>query len=150
MEVNEIIEEVIIDDSNEIINGSELVDSVEEVESLDSYSQDELISALLHLINEQKLEEDSSVQEEDFLSVQEEDSPIAVQNVDAIDYTDLLVSINERLENVETLIIDNSVPDTLDTPLNEYSLSNILLVLVLGILFFMFMYSFIKDNLLHI
>ena len=150
MEENEIFEEVYLDDTDEIVDGSELVDTVEEVESVPTYNQDDIVSALLYILNEQKSDEDSLDQEEEFLSDQGEDSPIVVQNVDTIDYTALLVSIDERLENVETLILDNSVPDSLDTPLNEYSLSNILLVLVLGVLAVSFMYSFVKDNLLHI
>lgn len=148
---NEIFEEVLTEDLNQSVDGSELVDSVEEVESFDSYSQDELISALLSLLNERAA--DNEFNDEAQLFETEpfvEPEPLLVQSVDdQIDYTDLLMSIDSRLSAVEDSIIESNSVQSLDTPLSEYSLNNILLIGILIVSIIFIGYQFIKDNLLH-
>lgn len=149
MEENEIFEEINIDTVNENSDNTELVDSVEETQTAPEISQDELVDALLLLLNEQN----NLVQEDNELVNEEIDSeivPVLVQSVNEdIDYSDLLNSINSRLESLEQLTIEYNTPQSLDTPLNEYNIQNILLIGVLLLLGVSFGYTFIKDNLLH-
>lgn len=152
MENEEIIEEVIIDSVDEIIDYTDMDNTEQEIESSLSYSEDELVSALLHLINEQKDLEDSLDQEEEILLDQEglEPVPLLVQSVDeSIDYTDLLISLNEKMDSISTTLSGVATPDTLQTPLNEYNLTNILLVVLLALFGVSMLYKLIKDNLLH-
>lgn len=151
MEENEIFEEINIDTVDEIIDHTDMDNTEQEIEGSLSYSENELVSALLHLINEQKEVEDSLDQEEILLDQEEsEPVPILVQSVDeSVDYTDLLISLNEKMDTISTTLSGVATPDTLSTPLNEYNLTNILLVVLLALFGVSMFYKLIKDNLLH-
>lgn len=143
----EILEEVDIETTDTTFDGSVMVDSVEEVEESNNYSKDELVSALLQLIEEEKAKE----QESDnalVTDLEEEPSPVLVQSADFVDYTEQLDIISYRLESLESSLAVPE-PNSLDTSLKDYSLDNILLVCVIVLLFVNFGYQFIKDNLLH-
>lgn len=147
---NEIIEEVYLDDLNQSVDGVELVDSVEEIESSDTYSQDELVSALLSLMNERAAAEEEEVEDQEVFSQVEENLPVLVSLDNVVDYTDLLVSIDNRLSAVEDSIKESNSVQSLDTPLSEYSLSNVLLIGILAVSIIYIGYRFLKDNLLHL
>lgn len=147
MEENEIIEEVLIEDDNQIVDGIELDYSEQESESLDSYSQDQLISALLSLINEQASQDEEAV-DDDLIVSEGEDVPVLVSVDNGVDYSDLLLSLDSRLENIEENLYIPEV-QSIDTPLAEYQLTNVLLVSILFVSLIYIGYRFIKDNLLH-
>lgn len=147
MEENEIIEEVLIEDDNQIVDGIELDYPEQESESLDSYSQDQLISALLSLINEQA-SQDEEVVDDDLIVSEGEDVPVLVSVDNGVDYSDLLLSLDSRLENIEENLYIPEV-QSIDTPLAEYQLTNVLLVSILFVSLIYIGYRFIKDNLLH-
>lgn len=146
MEENEIIEEVLIEDDNQIVDGSELDNPEQESESLDSYTQDELISALLSLMNEQASQDEEAA--DDLIVSEGEDFPVLVSLDNGVDYTDLLLSLDSRLENIEENLYIPEV-QSIDTPLAEYQLTNVLLVSILFVSLIYIGYRFIKDNLLH-
>lgn len=146
MEENEIIEEVLIEDDNQIVNGIELDNPEQESESLDSYSQDQLISALLSLINEQASQDEEAA--DDLIVLEGEDVPVLVSVDNCVDYSDLLLSLDSRLENIEENLYVPEV-QSIDTPLSEYQLTNVLLVSILFVSLVYIGYRFIKDNLLH-
>lgn len=147
MEENEIIEEVLIEDDNQIVDGIELDYPEQESESLDSYSQDQLISALLSLINEQASQDEEAV-DDDLIVSEGEDVPVLVSVDNGVDYSDLLLSLDSRLENIEENLYVPEV-QSIDTPLSEYQLTNVLLVSILFVSLVYIGYRFIKDNLLH-
>lgn len=147
MEENEIIEEVLIEDDNQIVDGIELDYPEQESESLDSYSQDQLISALLSLINEQASQDEEAV-DDDLIVSEGEDVPVLVSVDNGVDYSDLLLSLDSRLENIEENLYIPEV-QSIDTPLAEYQLTNVLLVSILFVSLIYIGYRFIKDNLLH-
>lgn len=147
MEENEIIEEVLIEDDNQIVDGIELDYPEQESESLDSYSQDQLISALLSLINEQASQDEEAVYD-DLIVSECEDVPVLVSVDNGVDYSDLLLSLDSRLENIEENLYIPEV-QSIDTPLAEYQLTNVLLVSILFVSLIYIGYRFIKDNLLH-
>lgn len=147
MEENEIIEEVLIEDDNQIVDGIELDYPEQESESLDSYSQDQLISALLSLINEQASQDEEAV-DDDLIVSECEDVPVLVSVDNGVDYSDLLLSLDSRLENIEENLYIPEV-QSIDTPLAEYQLTNVLLVSILFVSLIYIGYRFIKDNLLH-
>lgn len=147
MEENEIIEEVLIEDDNQIVDGIELDYPEQESESLDSYSQDQLISALLSLINEQASQDEEAVND-DLIVSEGEDVPVLVSVDNGVDYSDLLLSLDSRLENIEENLYIPEV-QSIDTPLAEYQLTNVLLVSILFVSLIYIGYRFIKDNLLH-
>lgn len=147
MEENEIIEEVLIEDDNQIVDGIELDYPEQESESLDSYSQDQLISALLSLINEQASQDEEAV-DDDLIVSEGEDVPVLVSVDNCVDYSDLLLSLDSRLENIEENLYIPEV-QSIDTPLAEYQLTNVLLVSILFVSLIYIGYRFIKDNLLH-
>lgn len=147
MEENEIIEEVLIEDDNQIVDGIELDNPEQESESLDSYSQDQLISALLSLINEQASQDEEAV-DYDLIVSEGEDVPVLVSVDNGVDYSDLLLSLDSRLENIEENLYIPEV-QSIDTPLAEYQLTNVLLVSILFVSLIYIGYRFIKDNLLH-
>lgn len=147
MEENEIIEEVLIEDDNQIVDGIELDNPEQESESLDSYSQDQLISALLSLINEQASQDEEAV-DDDLIVSEGEDVPVLVSVDNGVDYSDLLLSLDSRLENIEENLYIPEV-QSIDTPLAEYQLTNVLLVSILFVSLIYIGYRFIKDNLLH-
>lgn len=147
MEENEIIEEVLIEDDNQIFDGIELDYPEQESESLDSYSQDQLISALLSLINEQASQDEEAV-DDDLIVSEGEDVPVLVSVDNGVDYSDLLLSLDSRLENIEENLYIPEV-QSIDTPLAEYQLTNVLLVSILFVSLIYIGYRFIKDNLLH-
>lgn len=147
MEENEIIEEVLIEDDNQIVDGIELDYPEQESESLDSYTQDELISALLSLINEQASQDEEAV-DDDLIVSEGEDVPVLVSVDNGVDYSDLLLSLDSRLENIEENLYIPEV-QSIDTPLAEYQLTNVLLVSILFVSLIYIGYRFIKDNLLH-
>lgn len=144
---NEIIEEVLIEDDNQIVDGIELDNPEQESESLDSYSQDQLISALLSLINEQASQDEEAV-DYDLIVSEGEDVPVLVSVDNGVDYSDLLLSLDSRLENIEENLYIPEV-QSIDTPLAEYQLTNVLLVSILFVSLIYIGYRFIKDNLLH-
>lgn len=146
MEENEIIEEVLVEDNNQIVNDTELDNSEQESEGLDSYSQDELISALLSLMNEQASQDEEVA--DDLIVSEGEDVPVLVSVDNGVDYTDLLLSLDSRLENIEENLYVPEV-QSIDTPLSEYQLTNVLLVSILFVSLIYIGYRFIKDNLLH-
>lgn len=146
MEENEIFEEVLIEDDNQIVDGSELDNPEQESESLDSYTQDELISALLSLMNEQASQDEEAA--DDLIVSEGEDFPVLVSLDNGVDYTDLLLSLDSRLENIEENLYIPEV-QSIDTPLAEYQLTNVLLVSILFVSLIYIGYRFIKDNLLH-
>lgn len=147
MEENEIIEEVLIEDDNQIVDVIELDYPEQESESLDSYSQDQLISALLSLINEQASQDEEAV-DDDLIVSEGEDVPVLVSVDNGVDYSDLLLSLDSRLENIEENLYIPEV-QSIDTPLAEYQLTNVLLVSILFVSLIYIGYRFIKDNLLH-
>lgn len=144
---NEIFEEVLIEDDYQIVDNSVLVDSVEEVESVITYSQDELVSALLSLMNEQASQDEEAL-EDDLIVSEGEDVPVLVSLDNGVDYTDLLLSLDFRLQNIEDNLYVPEV-QSIDTPLSEYQLTNVLLVSILFVSLIYIGYRFIKDNLLH-
>lgn len=148
MEENEIFEEVNTEDINQNIDGTELVDSVEEVESSNTYSQDELISALLSLMNERAAEE---VQEEVFSDdlIVQETEPVKVVVENETDFSYYFDPLYNSLDHFEDQLIEAYSVQTLDTPLAEYDITNILLLGILVMFIISFCYRFIKDNLLH-
>lgn len=144
---DEVFEEVFIDDSCEVTDSVELVDSVEEIEEDSTFSQDELISALLSVLNEHASQEEDASSDPEEIIVNEVTEVTEVEP--QIDYTDILTSMDSRLFTLEEQAL---VPDevySIDTPLNQYKLDSFLLVIIFIVTFVNFGYQIIKDNLLH-
>lgn len=150
---NEIFEEVYIEDSDEVVNSDQLDNSIEEVESTDTYSQDELISALLSLMND-KAAEDSEEEFEEETFENSSPEPVLVQSVDeSIDYSsqldsiiDELIGINSHIDNVVSVI----TPHDLFTPLNDYTLTETFLLFGVLLGLFGFSASFISNHVFHL
>lgn len=145
---NEIIEEILINDINESVDGSELVDSVEEVETAPEISQDELVDALLSLINERSQDLD---QEEETEEVEDEPTIVTVHDDSTIDYSDLLSNGFDTLGAELLSINENTLPETtIDTPISQYSLTNFLLFIIIAFMFMSMCFKLIRDFMLHI
>lgn len=66
------------------------------------------------------------------------------------EYYDLLIQMNSHLEYIEEHLYETPSGHDINTPLNEYGLSEILLVGVLVVLGLSFVFNVIKDNVIHI
>lgn len=146
----EIIEEVGIDTNNENINNTDMDNSIEEIESDNAYSQDELVSALLQLLEDNR---ENAEEDDDEVLENEIDSeivvPVLVQDANPIDYSDVLTEMNVRLYNIESTLSVEEEHNSLATPFAEYDLNSVLLVVVILVLFITLGYQFLKDNFLH-
>ena len=65
-------------------------------------------------------------------------------------YYDLLIQMNSHLEYIEEHLYETPSGHNINTPLNQYGLTEILLVGVLVVLGLSFVFNVIKDNVIHI
>lgn len=139
----EIIEEVIedsIDNSNEVVNDIDMDSSVEEAETTTTLDEDIVVDALLHVIETRQ----SELQTESGSEVTPEVTPI-------IDYTDILTSIDARLDNIETVVcVTPEAEHDLETPLNDLNFSEICLVGIIVCMLAAILIKFITKNSFHI
>jgi len=145
MENENIYEETTVDTFNTSTDDNFLDNSVEETETLTKVDEVDVVDSVLHLL-EERLKEDieenkdegevllSSSETEDLKSSE----PILVTNDNEIDYTDLLSSIDSKLdtiiENQETLIEYNK-PIDLTTTLDEMHFDTFVLISALVVAF---------------
>lgn len=139
----EIIEEVTedrIDNSNEIVNDSNMVDTSEENETVTPLDEDLVMDALLHVIESKQ----SELQTVSGNEVTPEVTP-------TVDYTDILTSIDARLDNIETVVcVTPEAEHNLNTPLNELKFSEVCLVGIIVCMLAAILIKFITKNSFHI
>jgi len=155
MENEEIFEENNIDTTNEDINSTELDNTESEVKTTNEDNEVDTVESILLLLEERLKEDREALQDEADLFTGSgyevpEPTPLLIQSVEEqIDYTDLLIQLNDKTDYIASTLSEAVEPDTLATPLNEYNLTNILLVCFLGLFGLSMLYKLIKDNLLH-
>lgn len=149
----EIFEENIVDTINEDNDNTNMDNTFEEIETSSEVDEVDTVESILSLLEQRLLEDRLNEDEEDTLhsttssGVAAEDVPVNVQNVNEVDYTDLLVSIDSKLDTLlytESGVLVNS-SHGIYTPLNDYTLSE--LFMVFGLLGFgvYCLVSFIKN-----
>lgn len=136
---NEIIEE--------ISSGVEFDD--ENYESVPSSKYEET-----DLYNSQEITRDllSTLEQEGYInrSGSETEEQRSNETTTSGEYYDLLIQMNSHLEYIEEHLYETPSGHDINTPLNQYGLSEILLVGVLVVLGLSFVFNVIKDNVIHI
>lgn len=139
----EIIEEVVedsIDNTNENNDNIDLVDTSEENETVTSLDEDIIMDALLHVIETKQ----SELQTESGSEVTPEVTP-------TVDYTDILTSIDARLDNIETVVcVTPAAEHDLETPLNDLNFSEVCLVGIIVCMLAAILIKFLTKNTFHI
>lgn len=121
-------------------SGSEIIESVptSKYEDTDLYNSQKVTRDILSALEEEGYITKSGVEEE---TVDEDTHG---------EYYDLLIQMNSHLEYIEEHLYETPSGHDINTPLNEYGLSEILLVGVLIVLGISFVFNVIKDNVIHI
>lgn len=111
-------------------------------EETDLYNQEEVTRNIL-----------SALEEEGYITKSGNETD-QVRNVETTtpsgEYYDLLIQMNSHLEYIEEHLYETPSGHDINTPLNQYGLSEILLVGVLVVLGLSFVFNVIKDNVIHI
>lgn len=142
---NEYIESEVIEETS---SGSEF--DTEDYESVHTSKYEDT-----DLYNSQEVTRDllSALEEEGYITksgseIDHESSPETT--TPSGEYYDLLIQMNSHLEYIEEHLYETPSGHDINTPLNEYGLSEILLVGVLVVLGLSFVFNVIKDNVIHI
>lgn len=141
-------EEIIIENGtdtiNEIINDSIVDNSNTENEEPITSNEESALESILLLLEEQFNSEEDSASEVETTSDAEDST---------IDYTDILNDINDNLETIiinQGTIIENNQPHNIETAINDYSITEFLLLFaIIGGLLFICV-NFIKNNVFHL
>lgn len=109
-------------------------------EDTDLYDKTEITSDIL-----------SALEEEGYITKSgAEDESNSVETTSSGEYYDLLIQMNSHLEYIEEHLYETPSGHDLSTPLNQYDLSEMLLIGVLVVLGLSFVFNVIKDNVIHI
>lgn len=129
-----------IDSGNEIVNDIDMDSSFEESETDIALDEELVMDALLHVI-EQKQSELETVS----------GNNVTPEVTPTVDYTDILTSIDARLDNIETVVCVTPEPEhDLDTPLNDLNFSEVCLVGIIVCMLAAILIKFITKNSFHI
>ena len=131
-----------VDTDIEYDTSSGVVVPTSKYEETDLYNQEEVTRNIL-----------SALEEEGYITksgneIDQESS--ANTTTPSGEYYDLLIQMNSHLEYIEEHLYQTPSGHDINTPLNEYGLSEILLVGVLVVLGLSFVFNVIKDNVIHI
>lgn len=111
-------------------------------EETDLYNQEEITRDIL-----------SALEEEGYITKSgSESDPVrsAETTTPSGEYYDLLIQMNSHLEYIEEHLYETPSGHDINTPLNQYGLTEILLVGVLVVLGLSFLFNVVKDNVIHI
>lgn len=138
-EYDEIIQEDIeTTDSGSEVNNDNITSKYEET---DLYNQMETTRNIL-----------SALEEEGYITKSGSDTEQEnlADTTPSGQYYDLLIQMNSHLEYIEEHLYETPSGHDINTPLNQYGLTEILLVGVLVVLGLSFVFNVIKDNVIHI
>ena len=136
-------ENIQVNDSGNEYDSEVVVDvPASKYEETDLYNQEEVTRNLLSALEEEGYITKSG-NETDQVRSAETTTPSG-------EYYDLLIQMNSHLEYIEEHLYETPSGHDINTPLNEYGLSEILLVGVLVVLGLSFVFNVIKDNVIHI
>ena len=113
--------------------------STSKYEETDLYNKEEVTRDLL-----------STLEEEGYITRSQESTNSGVETTPSGVYYDLLIQMNSHLEYIEEHLYETPSGHDINTPLNQYGLSEILLVGVLVLLGLSFVFNVVKDNVIHI
>lgn len=141
MEYEEIFKEDNIDTNSENINSDILDNSVNEVEKNSESDEIDTVDSILLLLEERLREQEEDNEEGEVPAILNEGQaagsspvPVAVSVENETDYTDMLLEIHHKLDDIVTNqeeILEYSRPSTLDTTLVDMPLNTILLISIL-------------------
>ena len=146
-EIDEEINEDSIDNTNSDTDNIELDNTDSESEDVIEIDKDFIMESILHELEVRALEEsESALTTESGNTGSSETSSGSTTG----EYYDLLIQMNSHLEYIEEHLYETPSGHDINTPLNQYGLSEILLVGVLIVLGLSFVFNVIKDNVIHI